>query len=313
MLVIDPVKRLREAKDSVRLQDALSIEDAIGLYLADNEGVLPAELSGLATSTEYVVVTGSGSSGSNTTSLQFLVDDGYLPELPIDPDLDEDGDDTGYIVTREGDSFTSIARDCVSGVNSQGNTVICSCTELQDMNTNLAGSYLLGRDINCAETVNWNSGAGWEPIGNSSIKFTGTFDGAGYIISNLFINRPSADYISLFGYMESSGALTNISLENVDVTGDTGVAGLVGYNTGNITNSYATGNVTGHNYVGGLVGVNYGNITNSYITGNVTGHAGIGGVVGRNDGTVTNSYATGNIMGDTDVGGLVVIIFLIVI
>jgi len=88
-VVIDPVKRLREAKDSVRLQDALSIEDAIGLYLADNEGVLPAELSGLATSTEYVVVTGSGSSGSNTTSLQFLVDGGYLPEIPSDPDREK--------------------------------------------------------------------------------------------------------------------------------------------------------------------------------------------------------------------------------
>ena len=34
-----------------------------------------------------------------------------------------------------------------------------------------------------------------------------------------------------------------------------------------ITSSYATGDVTGTNNVGGLVGYNYGRITSSYATG----------------------------------------------
>jgi hypothetical protein len=109
-----------------------------------------------------------------------------------------------------------------------------------------------------------------------------------------------------------NGSIAN-SHAAVDVTGPTQVGGLVGYNSGPITNSYATGKVTGAgNKVGGLVGYNYkysasNDITNSYATGEVSGLNEVGGLVGYNqDGTITNSYATGKVTGTSNsVGGLV--------
>ena len=61
----------------------------------------------------------------------------------------------------------------------------------------------------------YNTGSGWAPIGNSP---TFTFDGNGRTISNLFINRGSADDVGLFGTAGSSAVLRNVGLINADVT-----------------------------------------------------------------------------------------------
>jgi len=48
------------------------------------------------------------------------------------------------------------------------------------------------------------------------------------------------------------------------VSGDDDVGGLVGYNSGTLTNCYSIGNVSGNTNVGGLVGYNSGTVTNSF-------------------------------------------------
>jgi hypothetical protein len=147
----------------------------------------------------------------------------------------------------------------------------------------------------------------WTPIGSSSTPFAGTFNGGGFTITGLTINAPTLNEQGMFAYTSSTATLQNIGLVNVLVTGGGYVGGLVGYDAGSITNSYATGLVTGGNIVGGLVGYNEaGSITNSYATGSVTGANDIGGLVGANEaGPITNSYATGSVTGSTNVGGLV--------
>ena len=117
--------------------------------------------------------------------------------------------------------------------------------------------YSLVNDINCSDTVNWNSGLGFEPIGNNVDKFTGTFEGIGFKITGLYINRSSDDYIGLVGYGEYS-IIRNVGLEGIYVKGNEYVGGLAGRSQGNITNSYTKGNIfaTG-GYSGGLVGQNY--------------------------------------------------------
>ena len=119
------------------------------------------------------------------------------------------------------------------------------------------------------------------------------------------------------GTITGSHAAVNLALS---VTGNQGstpsstrihtAGGLVGYNDGNITDSYATGNVSGNvgnriGEFGGLAGHMCGGaITNSYATGNVAGEATgsgfgmIGGLVGASaSGNITNSYATGGLAG----------------
>jgi hypothetical protein len=181
------------------------------------------------------------------------------------------------------------------------------CIEEQDLDAN----YVQVSDIDASGTSAWNGGKGFEPIGefdfDRDTEFTGTFDGADHTISGLTIDRGSTNQVGLFGDVDlPSGRLENVELENVDITGNAFVGGLVGDNFGTVRESYATGNVSGSGVlVGGLVGNNDGTVRESYATGNVSGDDAVGGLVGKNFGTVRESYATGTVNGDGDVGGLV--------
>jgi len=183
-------------------------------------------------------------------------------------------------------------------------------TQLQAMNTNLAGAYALGRDIDASDTVNWNAGAGFAPVGNSTGNaFAGQFDGLDHTISALTINRPATDNVGLFGFINGA-TIRNVGLTGVSVTGRAYTGSLVGRlnNAARINNSYSTGNVIGTSNVGGLVGDNNtGTISSSYATNTVSGSGDtIGGLVGRSyDGIIANSYATGNVNGANYVGGMV--------
>ena len=153
----------------------------------------------------------------------------------------------------------------VPGGQTSAAIVIINCTELQAMQDSLSGDYILANDIDCSETINWNGGLGFEPIGDGTNKFTGTFDGQGHTISDLYINSNAESDVGLFGYIDTGASISNVGLVNVDISGDDYVGGLVGYNfEGTITNSYATGNVNGDTYVEGLVSDNYGTIENSW-------------------------------------------------
>ena len=124
-------------------------------------------------------------------------------------------------------------------------------------------------------------------------------------------------------FSTSSGTIRNLGLVNWSVTASgaqVDVGGLVGSNTGTVTNDYITGTgtvasttataFTAASGVGGLVGINTGTITSSHSTVNVSAKAngssathvlGVGGLVGYdNGGTIQSSYATGN---ETDTGG----------
>ena len=186
--------------------------------------------------------------------------------------------------------------------------------DLDAIRDNLSGNYTLMNDLDsttagyeelASETA--NGGKGWEPIGTDTEPFTGTFDGQGYEIRDLFINRPDEHYIGLFGHVGDTAVIKNVGVVNATVTGNERVGGLVGASSGTVSNCYAIGSTpAGEWYVGGLVGLNEGTVSNSYATGNVTGNEKhVGGLVGSSYGTVSNSYSTGNVTGDVYVGGLV--------
>jgi outer membrane protein assembly factor BamB len=188
--------------------------------------------------------------------------------------------------------------------------IITNCTQLQEMNDNLTAVYVLGNNINCSDTINWNSGAGFEPIGSGDSRetqFTGTFNGNGYNITRLYINRSSTEYVGLFGYMYT-GNISNVNLINVNITGANYTGGLVGESDSSelIKNCSVSGIVRGADNIGGLIGEMLGGlVNNSYSTGNVSGNTNVGGLLGSSGGlTILNSYSTGNVSGNTNVGGL---------
>jgi hypothetical protein len=155
-------------------------------------------------------------------------------------------------------------------------------------------------------------GAAITPVGNSSTKFTGIFDGNGHIISNAVIHLPDNYYVGLFGYVGSSGQIRNLGVEGVNLLGHSYVGGLVGYNEGTLTGCYATGSVTSiWSYVGGLVAWNEGTLTSCYATGPVVGTGYVGGLVGVHyTGTLTACYSASSVswgpwMNNYFIGGLV--------
>ena len=102
--------------------------------------------------------------------------------------------------------------------------IITTATQLQNMNLSLTSDYELGNDIDCSGIANFEPIGGW----NGTDPFTGSFDGKGYKISNLTVNRAADDYIGLFG--ETDGAtISNVTLEDFTLTGDDYAGSLVGY------------------------------------------------------------------------------------
>ena len=162
---------------------------------------------------------------------------------------------------------------------------------------------------------------GFRPIGDYTNKFAGTFNGNGNVITNLYINRPSEDYVGLFGYTGPGAVIKDVGLEDVDMNGEDFVGGLVGLVDWNsmpttIQGSYTTGELIGSGgNVGGLIG-KFDNshsfdfpIENCYSKANVEGVQNVGGLVGylgSSYSIITNSYATGNVVATvSDAGGLV--------
>ncbi|MFH1190055.1 MAG: GLUG motif-containing protein [Candidatus Omnitrophota bacterium] len=188
--------------------------------------------------------------------------------------------------------------------------IIRSVFELQNISNNLNARYVLANDIDASATKEWNGGLGFKSIAN----FSGIFDGQGYTISNLYINRPDEDFVGLFGSTVIGPWQTRIKdvqLESIAITGLNYVGGLVGHlyngDNGAIERCSVTGTVKGlGNYVGGLVGsAYYGTISQSFTSATVSGYALVGGLVGNNGSDIYDSYSISDVNGKFWVGGLV--------
>ena len=163
-------------------------------------------------------------------------------------------------------------------------------------------------DIDLADWIEENSpNQGWQPIGVSSSKFQGIFDGNNHTISNLNINRPSADGVGLFGYANGA-TFKNIVIDETTITGN----GDVGPVCGNASSSTfsnckvtATINAKG-NMVGGIAGSASGTFTNNKVTNTtINGNDNVGGIVGyTGNATFTSNDVSAMIGGKNQVGGI---------
>jgi hypothetical protein len=191
---------------------------------------------------------------------------------------------------------------------------IRSCEDLQSVNQNLSANYSLGQNIDCSDTINWNDGNGFIPLGNLTTKFTGSLDGGPFggqkfNITSLYINQPLTQNIGLFGYAQGA-VIKNIYLIDSNIIGQSNVGGLIGTNNGtNISSIYSSGSIQGilGSSIGGIVGYNLaGNLSKSFTKGNVNGYSYLGGLIGRfQNGSISDSFSSANIKGVQFVGGLV--------
>ncbi len=207
----------------------------------------------------------------------------------------------------------------------------------------LQSSYQLSNDINAKVTRDWNGGEGFNPIGDCGgtscyatpiNPFSGVFNGAGFTVDNLFINRTEdgemRGNIGLFA-LTGNAKIMNLGLENLNITVSvlarelaTGIGGLIGGTreelqqlAANLNHVYVTGNIQAIDkspnsnnsiYVGGLIGeaiINI-DIKNSYTIVNLIGGSHQGGLLGVNlaNTKVFKSYSLNRISGTGTGGGL---------
>ncbi|WP_010253356.1 hypothetical protein [Treponema primitia] len=191
----------------------------------------------------------------------------------------------------------------------------------------LTGTYKQEADLDLMG--NLSPRVEWTAVGKDGASFTGTFDGGGKAISNLYINTTS-NVQGLFG--NSNGTVQNVHIASGFVTGASYVGGLVGsnggaiiacsnssdisvtgvrvggvvgYSAGPITACYNTGAVSGTDDVGGVVGDGRNPITACSNTGPVSGNDEVGGVVGTNNAAIIACYNTGPVSGSSYIGGVV--------
>lgn len=141
--------------------------------------------------------------------------------------------------------------------------------DLKNISNYLSSDFILMNDLGSGNTgydtyasSSANSGAGWLPLGNSTTKFEGNFNGGNNTISDVYINRSAEDYIGLFGYCDWFNEIYNLKLFNFNITGGDNVGGLVGkvslisiYQVSIIDSSITS---AGDGSVGGLLGYVYG-------------------------------------------------------
>lgn len=156
----------------------------------------------------------------------------------------------------------------------------------------IKGYYRLTNNISLTE-------GNWTPIGtatsnSSSGKFAGTFDGAGYTISNLKCSG-SERFIGLFRFIGDNGVVKNLNIENCNiVTSGDYVGGIAASSLGAIENCHVSGTISGGETVGGIIGYTQGGIivacSNSA---SITGSDDVGGITGDNRATLLSCFNTG--------------------
>lgn len=133
------------------------------------------------------------------------------------------------------------------------------------------------------------------PIGTyNSNPYSGTFDGKGATVSNLYINSTS-DFQGFFAH--KSGIVENLNLTNVSVTSTANhIGGIAGVSSGNTRNCSVTGSVTGNWNVGGIAGSNWTFVFGCRSAATVSGAGVVGGIAGA-CGDIRACYFTGTVNG----------------
>ena len=170
-------------------------------------------------------------------------------------------------------------------------------------------TFILANDIDlttyCESLM---SSGGWDPIGDATNQFKGTFDGNGHSIVGLKISR-SSDYQGFFGYTGENAKISNLAIKNADIKGNQYCGILAGYGLKtDITNCFSDGEVissSSNSCVGGLLGsLITGCVTNCYSMSELKSKYCVGGLIGSSQySTINNCYTTGNITFSTGGSG----------
>lgn len=303
---------------------AINSEDTvIESVTTDSNGKYAFTVSNESISSVHVIV--SDADGGTETSHNFYsFGEKTVPENTSRLDFDFGSSEFGTPID------TTINGSSVSVIYQQrsGSNLVGTIHQLQALRVQEGADYTLARDIDASSTTSWNGGSGFEPIGTvtntDNTYFYGTLNGKNHTVSNLYIDRPSDDYVGLIGGLgtpsEEYGEVTNLSVIDADITGrdNVGVIGqtytrspltLSGYEPV-FTHIFVNGVVSGEDDVGGFIGSGENDAKVKYIESemDVTGRNSVGGIMGSGSfgGSLEEVTSSGDVSGTgSDVGGLI--------
>lgn len=196
--------------------------------------------------------------------------------------------------------------------------------QLAEIRNNLGAYYVLNADINLSSYGNFEPIGAFVPVSEApedsetpklELAFTGGFDGKGHKISNITISAPTTNGVGLFGCVAgANGAVKNLVVENVTVTGTMLVSGVIGYAAStnpveNITLQGANTITAAYAMAGGIVGGGFADIKNCSANADIilTGNGNTAGVLagGMENSSIISCNATGSIStGSTSMGAI---------
>ncbi len=231
---------------------------------------------------------------------------------------------------------------CVASYAGSDGIAISTKEDLYAVRNDLGGDYYLTGDIVFAPEdfmeggAFYNGGSGWEPIGSDVANaFTGTFDGKGYSIKGLVIDKYVYNthivYSGLFGV--NKGTIKNLTMAEGSIAVDSFTlsghpeiyaGAVVGFNregtvencvnlcpvtaitTSQLSHSYScVGGITGYNCTGSIIncangGEIYGKSTSMNSFAFSPSYVFAGGVVGCNRTVLENCFNVANVSSATD-------------
>lgn len=290
-------------------------------------GVNNGRIEGIVTFGNTVTVTGDNSNVSNAGGIVGVNNSGTFENNANDGELTGgiyDVESTGSVIAGSSDA---VAGGLV-GTNNGGLANSFSDSAVT-VGTNVTGGTSAGLggvvgvntekgNVQYVDSLGVTNGGA---TGSSNIGgIIGTNNGNMYSGYNESIVSGKDKVGGIIGENSTGGTVTNIvnatSVTGENVSADNVsqyVGGLVGSNSGSVTNGRNNGTITGTNYVGGMVGSNAQGATLTNLVNDssaaIEGENYVGGIAGTNAGTITaqnqsNLINRGSITGQNYVGGV---------
>lgn len=218
------------------------------------------------------------------------------------------------------------------GTGTKEDPYLISCIEdFKIINEQPSANFKMMSDIDLA-------GVEWEPL-CQSVPFTGTFDGGGFTIRNLAIDKPHISSIGFFSNVKGTirnvnyvnanvrsagyagviaasciqGTISNCKVIQSQVEGNAALGGIVGsVDRSSLSNLTVNDSIIGLDktayYVGGIAGfaTNLSNFNQCSAYVKLVGKNNLGGIVGyANSVEIMRSQSFGYVIGDTGIAGIV--------
>ena len=303
LMVVD--KSLKNSKSTLSDVQIENIKSAASMWRTDNIEYIPE-------------------SGYYILSLGDLINNGYINDV-IDPNSQSNYDssilvgvgNSNIIVGKEADDYVSTLYGC-------NNTTVFCIKDRSDMEKlaeeviggdNKSGkTYKLIKNIDLGGKFDSDGNPlegnnPWTPIGSGTKPFSGTFDGAGHIITGMYIDS-TKNAAGLFRVV-SGGTIKNLGIEDSYVKSSLEYSGVFAgqiVSDSSVLNCYNGGTVSGQKFTGGIIGTaNNSTIKNSYNFGSVISDYKqfAGGIVSYGSSSlIENCYNSGSILYGYEIGGI---------